>query len=141
MLRGEIGAVALPEELHEATKLTVYVGRQERVYRAPAFVAVCDLLHRRGVAGATVLLGVDGTAHGERERARFFAGNADVPMMIIAVGAGERIGRVLPELGALLARPLITLERVRVCKRDGSSSTRRTPCPAPTATAWRCGRS
>lgn len=119
MLRGEIGPVVLPEELHEATKLTIYVGRQERVYRVPAFVAVCDLLHRRGVAGATVLLGVDGTAHGERKRARFLAGNADVPMMIIAVGSGERIGRVLPELGALLRRPLITLERVRVCKRAG----------------------
>ena len=40
-------------------------------------------------------------------------------MMIIAVGSGERIARVLPELGGLLRRPLITLERVRVCKRDG----------------------
>jgi PII-like signaling protein len=120
MLRGEIGPVVLPEELHEATKLTIYVGRQERVYRVPAFTAVCDLLHRRGVAGATVLLGVDGTAHGERKRARFLAGNSDVPMMIIAVGSGERIGRVLPELGALLRRPLITLERVRVCKRGGN---------------------
>ncbi len=120
MLRGELGPVALPEELHEATKLTVYVGRQERVYRAPAFAAVCDLLHRRGVAGATVLLGVDGTAHGVRERARFFGRNADVPMMIIAVGDGDRIARVLPELGALLRRPLVTLERVRVCKRGGT---------------------
>jgi PII-like signaling protein len=51
-------------------------------------VTVCDLLHRRGVAGATVLLGVDGTAHGERKRARFLGGNTDVPMMIIAVGSG-----------------------------------------------------
>jgi PII-like signaling protein len=89
------------------------------VYRVPAFVAVCDLLYRRGVAGASVLLGVDGTAHGERQRASFLARNADIPMMIIAVGSGERIGRVLPELGALLRRPLVTLERVRVCKRDG----------------------
>jgi PII-like signaling protein len=105
----------------EATKLTVYLGRQERVYRVPAFVAVCDLLHRRGVDGATALLGVDGTAHGRRERASFFSRNAEVPMMIIAVGAGEQISRVLPELGALLRRPLLTLERVRVCKRDGQS--------------------
>ncbi len=105
----------------EATKLTVYLGRQERVYRVPAFVAVCDLLHRRGVDGATALLGVDGTAHGRRQRATFFSRNAEVPMMIIAVGAGEQIGRVLPELGALLRRPLLTLERVRVCKRDGQS--------------------
>jgi len=62
---------------------------------------------------------VDGTAHGVRERARFFARNVDVPMMVIAVGSGEQISRVLPELGALLRRPLITLERVRICKRDG----------------------
>jgi PII-like signaling protein len=41
-------------------------------------------------------------------------------MMVIAVGSGARIGRVLPELGALLRRPLLTLERVRICKRDGS---------------------
>jgi PII-like signaling protein len=119
LLSGEIGPVSLPEELGEATKLTVYVGRQERVYRTPAFVAVCDLLYRRGVAGATVLLGVDGTNHGRRTRAKFFARNEEVPMMIIAVGAGEKIGQVLPELGGLLRRPLLTLERVRVCKRDG----------------------
>jgi PII-like signaling protein len=119
MLNGEL-AVALPEELHEATKLTVYVGRRERAGRVPAFVAVCDLLRRHGVAGATVLLGVDGTAHGARERARFFGRNADVPMMIISVGDGERIVRVLPELATLLRRrPLATVERVRVCKRDG----------------------
>jgi PII-like signaling protein len=119
MLTGEVGAVALPEELHDATKLTIYVGRQEQISRSPAFVAVCDLLHRRGIAGATALLGVDGTAHGVRQRARFFGRNAEVPMMIIAVGAGEQIARVLPELGGLLPRPLLTLERVRVCKRDG----------------------
>jgi len=119
MLTGEIGPVTLPEDLHEATKLTVYLGRQERIAGAPAFVAVCDLLQRRGIAGATALLGVDGTAHGTRERARFIARNAEVPMMIVAVGPGEHVAGVLPELGVLLRRPLLTLERVRVCKRDG----------------------
>jgi PII-like signaling protein len=116
---GDLHPVALPEELHEVTKLTVYVGRQERVGGRAAHVAVCELLHRRGVAGATVLFGVDGTAHGIRRRARFFGRNADVPLVVIAVGGGVEIARVLPELGAILARPLVTLERVRVCKRDG----------------------
>lgn len=120
LLQDEIGPVTLPEELHEATKLTVYLGRQQRVYGMPAFQAICDLFHRKGLDGATVLLGVDGTAHGRRERARFFDRNADVPLMVIAVGSGERISQVLPELGGLLRRPLITLERVRVCKRDGT---------------------
>jgi PII-like signaling protein len=103
----------------DSAKLTVYLGRQERAYRVPAFVAVCDLLYRRGIAGATALLGVDGTSRGTRQRARFLGRNADVPMMVIAVGSGERIRRVVPELGGLLHDPLLTLERVTVCKRDG----------------------
>jgi len=119
LLSGEISAVQLPETLGEATKLTAYVGRQERVYRTPAYMAICDLLYRRQVAGASVLLGVDGTRQGRRFRARFFGRNADVPMMVIAVGSAQKIATVLPELGGLLHNPLITLERVRVCKRDG----------------------
>jgi PII-like signaling protein len=119
LLAGGTGGISPAEGVHEETKLTVYLGRHERVYRVPAFVAVCDLLHRRGIAGATVLLGVDGTARGRRERAAFFSRNAGTPMMVIAVGSGARIGRVLPELGGLLRDPLLTLERVRICKRDG----------------------
>ena len=119
LLSGEIGHVQLPEELGEATKLSVYFGRQDRVGGTAAYVALCDLMYRRGLAGASVLLGVDGTRGGRRSRAKFFARNADVPMMLIAVGAGEAIAAVLPELGALLQEPLLTLERVRVCKRDG----------------------
>lgn len=133
LLSGEIAAVELPEDLHEATKLTIYVGRQERVRGTPTFIAVCDLLHRRGIAGATAFLGVDGTVRGERERARFFGRNREVPMMVIAVGDGSRIARVLPELGGLLRRPLLTLERVRVCKRDGELLERPHPLPVTDA--------
>jgi PII-like signaling protein len=115
----DVAAVTPRYSAYEETKLTIYLGRQERVYRMPAFMAVCDLLYRRGIAGATALLGVDGTAHGSRERAAFFSRNAGTPMMVIAVGPSERILRVLPELGGLLRRPLLTLEQVRLCKRDG----------------------
>lgn len=119
LLSDGIKPVALPEDLRETVKLTVYFGRKERAGAIPAYIAVCDLLYRRRIAGATVLLGVDGVAHGRRHRARFFGRNADVPLMIVAVGSGERIGAMLPELGTLLRRPMFTLERVRVCKRDG----------------------
>jgi PII-like signaling protein len=111
LLRGDLSngaAVSGP------TKLTVYCGRGEPVLELVA------LLHRRGVAGATALLGVDGTAHGERRRARLLGRNADVPLMVISVGDGERMAAVLPEIGALLRQPLVTLERVTVCRRDGA---------------------
>ena len=119
LLSEDIDPVGLSENFDEATKLTIYFGRQDRVFQVPAFEVICDLLHRRGIAGATTLVGVDGTARGRRQRARFLSRNANVPMMVVAVGAGESIGTVLPEMGGLLRHPLISLERVRVCKRDG----------------------
>jgi PII-like signaling protein len=119
VIRGDVTPGPMPEDLYEATKLTIYVGRHERVGKVPAYLAICDLFHQRGVAGASVLLGVDGTSHAVRERARFWDRNLDVPAMVLAVGPGERIHAVLPELGTLLARPMVTVERVRVCKRDG----------------------
>jgi PII-like signaling protein len=119
MLTSGLEPLRLAPDLHQTTKLTLYLGRHERCNGKPAYEVVVDLLHKRGIAGATVLLGIDGTAHGVRQRAKFFAANAAVPLMIIAVGDGDRIAHLLSELRALIARPLITLERVRVCKRDG----------------------
>jgi PII-like signaling protein len=119
LLTGEIGDVQLPEQLQEATRLTAYVGRRERIEGRPAFIAICELLRRHGIAGASVLLGVDGTRGGRRLRAGFFSRNAEIPTAIVAVGSGERIAEALPELGSRLSEPLLTLERVRVCKRDG----------------------
>ncbi len=129
MWTGGIEPVQFPPALHDAAKLTVYIGRQERTAGRPAYETVVDLLHRHGIAGATVLLGVDGTAHGVRQRARFFARNSRVPLMVISVGDGHRMAELLSELRAILARPLVTLERVRVCKRDGEVLAEPRPLP------------
>jgi PII-like signaling protein len=102
------------------SKLTVYMGRRER----PGVAAVVAQLRDCGLDGATVLLGVDGTVGGERRRARFFARNVDVPVMIIALGEGDPVAVALERLRATFARPLATLERVTVCKRDGVLLTR-----------------
>ena len=103
----------------DAAKLTVYIGRQERVGARPAHLEVVDCLRRHGVAGASVLLGLDGTAGGVRRRGRFFARNAQVPLMIQSVGDSATIALALGEIAAMLSEPTMTLERVRVCKRDG----------------------
>jgi PII-like signaling protein len=119
MITGRVGAIDVPEALGEEVKLTVYCGRSERSYGQPALVAVVDLLRRHGVSGATVLLGVDGTVHGLRQRARFFSRNVNVPLMIIAIGSAETVGVAASELGGILEHPLFTLERIGMLKRDG----------------------
>ena len=125
--RARLGGSSPPPD---AAKLTVYVGRQHRADGRPAYHAVCDVLDRHGFAGASVFLGVDGTARGQRKRARFFSRNMDVPMMIIAVGTGGQVSAALPELEKLLQEPLFTIERAQLCKRDGEMLARPAALPA-----------
>jgi PII-like signaling protein len=120
LLSGSDGAIDLDADTEpDALKLTVYVGRREQAGGQAAYVAVVDCLRRHGVAGASVLLGLDGTIRGVRRRGRFFAGNAHVPLMIQSVGESASIASALEELQGMLSEPAMTLERVRVCKRDG----------------------
>ena len=111
LLDEAIDPVAMPDD---AVKLTVYLGRNRRYDGAPAYKALCALLHRNGFAGVSVFLGVDGTAHGQRRRAHFLGRNLDVPLMIIAIGTAEQVRAATAELHTVMERPLITVERVRI---------------------------
>ncbi|AGB22124.1 hypothetical protein Mycsm_01729 [Mycobacterium sp. JS623] len=123
-----VGSEAAPSS--DIVKLTLYIGRQDRVSGRPASHAVCDALHRHGFAGASVFLGVDGTKHGQRRRARFFSRNVDIPIMIIAIGTADQATAAIPELETMLRQPLLTLERVQLCKRDGQVMARPAALPA-----------
>jgi PII-like signaling protein len=114
-------------------KLTLYGGRSVRADGQTGYVAALELLRRTGAAGASVLLGVDGTLHGQRRRARFFARNADVPLMLFAVGDEERMAAALPRLAALLDEPVATIERIQICKSAGAlrSEPRSVPAEDP----------
>ena len=118
LLSGEIEPVRLGEGPGDATRLTVYCRQRDRAYQIPAFEAACELLYRRRIAGATVLSGVD-PAHARPQHGQFLRRDADALVMVVAVGAGDRIAMLLPELGAMFRRPLMTIEKVRLCKRDG----------------------
>jgi PII-like signaling protein len=119
VIRDDVAPSPTTPEHHVETKLTIYIGRGERTARVPTHIALSEHLQQHGISGASVLVGVDGTYHGERQRARFWDRNLDVPSMVLAVGPSDRMEGALPELGALLRRPMLTVERVRVCKRDG----------------------
>lgn len=112
-------------------KLTIHIGRREIVRGRPAYLAVVDCLYRHGLSGASVLLGLDGSTHGVRHRARFLAANSEVPLMIVCVGGAAEMAAALVELHSLLATPSITIERVQVCKRDGRLLARPDECSPP----------
>jgi PII-like signaling protein len=91
-------------------KLTVYLGRKARVEGRRGYEVVVERLRAHGASAATVLLGVDGTLRGERRRARFFGANADVPLMVIAVGDGQALAAAAADVAALLPQALMTVE-------------------------------
>jgi len=113
------GGFAPPEVGDGAVRLTVYCGRGERFRGLPAHRAIVDAMRTSGMDGATVFLGVDGTVHGRRERARLLSRNRDVPLMIVAVGSRRSALDALPAVGRLVGRPTVTVEGIQVCKRDG----------------------
>lgn len=115
----DLTELELPVDESRAVKLTVYGGRSIRAEGQTGYVTAIELLRRSGVAGASVLLAVDGTLRGERQRARFFARNANVPLMLTATGDGAAISTALPAVAGLLKDPVATVERVQICKSDG----------------------
>jgi len=122
LARGEeVAEAEFPSQPGRAAKLTIYCGRLERaaIGRRPAYREAVEVLRRHGAAGATALLGVDGTYHGWRRRATFFSPRREAPLMIISVGRRETLAAALPDLSEALEWPLVTLEGIAQLKHDG----------------------
>ena len=118
---GDAAGAEFPAGPGLAAKLTVFCGRAERSRRSRRFAYrdAIDVLRRHGAAGATALLGVDGTLHGRRERATFLSPRRNAPMVIISVGPRAALEAALPDLARALERPLVTLEAIAQLKHDG----------------------
>jgi PII-like signaling protein len=117
--RLNLSELELATDAAAPVKLTLYGGRGTRAQSQAGYVTALDHLAASGAAGASIVLAVDGTLHGERRRARFFARNADVPLMVIAIGAAGVLTSALPELAALLDTPVATVERVQILRTAG----------------------
>jgi PII-like signaling protein len=115
----EVSRDSLPADLREQAKLMLILGRGDRALGKAAFVTACEILQRHGAAGASVLLGVDGTLNGQRVRAQLLTRNPKLPVLVVAVGARESIASAAAELKRVLGEPLMAVERVQICRRDG----------------------
>jgi PII-like signaling protein len=125
----DLEALELPAGDDAQIQLTLYGGRSVRTEGQAGYVAAVSRLRASGAVGASVMLAVDGTLHGERRRARFFARNARVPLVLMAFGDAASIGAALPDLAALLDDPVATIERVQILKAAGTRFAERHEIP------------
>ncbi len=99
----------------EATKLTVYIGDSFRYRHRPLYRAIVEMLHEEGIAGATVIHGIEGYG-GDKQihTARILDLSRDLPLVIIAIDRTEKIEAVLPRLEEMMEKGVVTTEEVRV---------------------------
>ena len=99
----------------EGTLLRVFVGEADRWQGMPLYEAIVRRARQVGLAGATVLRGVEGFgAHSRLHTARLLRLSEDLPILVEIVDRREKIEGFLPELDEMVGDGLVTLERVQV---------------------------
>jgi PII-like signaling protein len=99
----------------EAHLLRIFVGESDRWEGKPLYEAIVLKAREEGLAGATVLRGLEGFGANSRiHTTRILRLSEDLPIVIELVDVEERIRRILPDLDRMVTEGLITLEKVHV---------------------------
>lgn len=98
-----------------ARLLRIFIGESDTHDGRPLYQAVVEVLRRRGLAGATVLRGIEGFGASSRlHTAHILRLSEDLPIVIECVDDDDKIEDVLPALDDMIGDGLITLESVEV---------------------------
>ncbi len=99
----------------EGQLLRVFVGERDRWEGRPLYEAIVRKVREKGLAGATVLRGMQGFgAHSRIHSTKILRLSEDLPIVIEIVDKAERIEGILPDLDRMVTEGLITQERVHI---------------------------
>ena len=95
--------------------LRIFVGESDRSEGKPLYETIVRRAREAGLAGATVLRGLEGFgAHSRLHTTRILRLSEDLPIVIEIVDEAPRIEAFLPQLDELVTEGMVTLERVHV---------------------------
>ena len=93
----------------------IYIGESDRWEGRPLYQVIVEKLRAEGVAGATVLRGIEGYGRAARvHTAQVLRLSEDLPVLIEVVDREDRLRAILPQIDAMVDGGLITLEHVEV---------------------------
>ena len=96
-------------------RLTIYCGEADRHHHRSLADAVVELAREEGVAGATVVRGIEGFgASSHLHTTRILSMSDDLPLVIEMVDREDRILPILPRIEDMMGDGLVTLEDVEV---------------------------
>ena len=102
----------LPERGH---LLRIFIGESDRHEGQPLYEWIVREARRAGLAGATVLRGLEGFgAHSRLHTAKILRLSTDLPIVVEIVDTRDKIEAFLPTVDQAVGEGLATLEKVEI---------------------------
>lgn len=106
----------------EGRLVRVFVGESDHWHGKPLYQAIVERLRQEGLAGATVVRGIEGFgATSVLHTTRILQLSTDLPVLIEIVDSESQIERILPVLDEMVGDGLVTLEKVHIIAYRGSA--------------------
>ncbi|GAB3407612.1 DUF190 domain-containing protein [Flindersiella endophytica] len=105
-----------------ATRLTIFVGEDDTFHHKPLYSEIVHRAHAAGLAGASVLRGIEGYGASSRiHTTRLLSLSEDLPIAIVIVDTEEKVRDFLPQLDELVSEGLVIVDPVEVIRYVGRS--------------------
>lgn len=99
----------------EGKLLRIFVGESDTYEGKPLYQALVEEARRRGMAGATVLRGIEGFgARSTVHTARILRLSEDLPLVIEMVDREAKIDEFMDAIDHMITEGMVTIERVEV---------------------------
>lgn len=103
-----------------ALRLTIFVGESDRWHHRPLYTEIVHRAHAAGLAGASVLRGIEGYGASSRIHTnRLLSLSEDLPIVVVIVDTEERVRAFLPQLDELVTEGLVMVDPVEVIRYVG----------------------
>lgn len=103
-----------------ALRLTIFLSEDDVWHHKPLYHEIVHRAHTAGLAGATVLRGIEGYGASSRiHTTRLLSLSEDLPIAVIIVDAAERVREFLPQLDELVEEGMVILDEVQVIRYGG----------------------
>jgi len=106
----------------EGQLLRILIGESDTWHGKPLYQAIVERAHERGLAGATVVRGIEGFGATSRlHTTRILRMSSDLPIVVEIVDREEQIAEILPLLDEMVLEGMVTVERVHIIAYRGTS--------------------